>query len=663
MMRIPGFIFAAFAAAVLTLSCSKESGDVPGSPGRREMISFSVGIRQGEEDNKAVIQRTGAKEWRMTFDHDSILVRASDTGGTELSSAKFKNYNDDGPLSADGFVFNGEWTYPEVDAAYSVFYPSSLGEEGTLDLRHQEPENSSAESDPGRYYALRGDTEKVTAGEFPEEIVLKPVTALLQIFLNEGTPPVEILAKDSKGRYVTGIDSEGNAISSSDNSPEDAVLFSSKGLDSGSGNYPQVYLIVVPAGEKLSFYNGSEALKTTRDSGLKAGSLASLYIGEKSGIIDTNLPVLYIDTPGSVAVNSKEIWTEGARIRLLKADGTEDYASDALSIRGRGNTSWSFPKKPYALKLGKKAKLLGMPAHKRWCLLSNWVDRTLIRNDIAFHTAALTGLAWTPRGEFVELVMNGEHVGNYYLCEQIRVGKDRVNITEMTADDEDGDALTGGYLLEIDSHFDEVNKFHSAIREMPYMIKSPDDDVLTSAQFAYIENYINSFEKALYDDDAFARGDWIDIIDLQSFADWWIVYSLIGNPEPSHPKSCYLYKDRGGKLTAGPPWDFDLSFLPSIDLSEAVYYDRLFQSTTFKSVLKERWETLKPAFDTIPDYIQDEAKRLEASNALNIKMWPIDNGWMADYCYSYEDAIALLIGVFRNNYRFIDEKLAALMPE
>lgn len=375
----------------------------------------------------------------------------------------------------------------------------------------------------------------------------------------------------------------------------------------------------------------------------------------------TGLPVLYIDTPEAAPVTSKETWTEGSRMRLLRPDGTEDYVSDALSIRGRGNTSWTdFPKKPYALKLDKKAELLGMPKHKRWCLLANWIDRTLMRNDIAFHLSGLTGLAWAPRGQFVELVMNGEYAGNYYLCEQIKVDKNRVNIKEMTAEDVEGEALTGGYLLELDTYFDELNKFHSAVRELPYMFKSPDDDVLTPAQFAYLENYVNTFEQALYDDEAFARGDWLEMVDLPSFADWWLVHTLLGNPEPAHPKSCYMYKDRGGKLTAGPVWDFDVSFCARYDLSDVIYYGRLFQSPAFKAVIKQRWEMLKPAFDTIPDYIRSKAGRLEVSNTVNTEMWPIDNGWTIDFNYSYDDAIAFLIETFRTNCRFIEEKMAAL---
>ena len=213
--------------------------------------------------------------------------------------------------------------------------------------------------------------------------------------------------------------------------------------------------------------------------------------------MNSGLPIVFIDTPNNTNIESKTEWMEGTSISIIDTDGTMDYSSNHLQIRGRGNSTWEFPKKPYALKLDNKAEILGMPKHKRWCLLANWMDRTLMRNDVSFQIARQTGLAWTPRGQFVEVVLNGNHIGNYYLCEQIRAGKNRVNITEMEATDIEGDAITGGYLVELDTNFDEVNKFHSAIANMPYQFQEPDEDVLQPEQMAWFEGYINEMESNL----------------------------------------------------------------------------------------------------------------------------------------------------------------------
>lgn len=130
-------------------------------------------------------------------------------------------------------------------------------------------------------------------------------------------------------------------------------------------------------------------------------------------------------------------------------------------------------KKPCAFKLSSRRQALGMAKHKRRVLLANCFDRSLIRNAVVFELGRETSLEWTPRGEYVDLVLNGVLLGNYYLCEQIKVDKNRVNITEMSSSDVDGESVTGGYLLEYDVNYDEVNKFKTAVKNYPVNIKEP----------------------------------------------------------------------------------------------------------------------------------------------------------------------------------------------
>ena len=121
----------------------------------------------------------------------------------------------------------------------------------------------------------------------------------------------------------------------------------------------------------------------------------------------SSLPTLYITTPQ--AITSKDDWVKGSTMIMTNTDNTtSDVTYTDVSIKGRGNSTWSYPKKPYAIKLDKKTEILGMPKHKRWALLANWMDRTLLRNAVAFEIARnTTSLEWTPRGQFVEVVLNG----------------------------------------------------------------------------------------------------------------------------------------------------------------------------------------------------------------------------------------------------------------
>lgn len=371
-------------------------------------------------------------------------------------------------------------------------------------------------------------------------------------------------------------------------------------------------------------------------------------------VMTSGLPVVFITTPGGKEIPSKwEDWMKGAEATIYDENWDASY-SGATEIRGRGNSTWGYPKKPYALKLEDKSEVLGMPKHKRWVLLANWMDRTLLRNAVSFRLASMAGMAYTPRGCFVEVVLNGKHLGNYYLCEQIKVDENRVNIDELNEGE-----IDGGYLLELDSYYDEINKFHSAHRYLPYMFKDPDE--VTSQQFEYIKGYVNNLEDALYDDARFAAGEYMDYIDVDSFADWWIVMELTGIWEPNHPKSTYMYKDKGGKLTMGPVWDFDWeTYMPMnwFRSSDALYYGRLLQDQRFRDKVKERWGMFEDDFRTLPEFIREEAERIRISESVNHKMWPIYQYINHDENMSFDDAVNSMIKAYESKLEWMDKEFS-----
>ena len=367
----------------------------------------------------------------------------------------------------------------------------------------------------------------------------------------------------------------------------------------------------------------------------------------------SGLPIVIIDTPNKATIPSKhEDWLKNATITILKQNGTEEY-SGTTSIRGRGNSTWSFPKKPYALKLDEKAEILGMPKHKRWVLLANWMDRTLLRNRVALQIALSTGMAWNPRGEFVDVILNGEHIGNYYLCEHIKVDKNRVNIHELSDEDTDG-----GYIMELDVNYDETYKFTSAIYELPYMFKDPDE--VNEAQFSYMKDYINTLEASLYNDEELAAGKFMEYMDIDSSIDWWFVHELTDNSEPNHPKSTYMYKDKGGKLFAGPAWDFDWGTFCSgtgYSIKNTLYYSRLFKNVTFVNRVKERWALLKSEFEKIPAFIETEAKRIAPSEKMNHTMWPITTTVNGDESMTFDDAVQRMKSIYEQKIKWLDEAI------
>lgn len=375
----------------------------------------------------------------------------------------------------------------------------------------------------------------------------------------------------------------------------------------------------------------------------------------------SGLPIMEIVTPDSVAITSKEDWTKGVSYKIIKTDGSVD-CEGTMQMKGRGNTTWSYPKKPYAIKLDSKEKVLGLAKEKRFDLLANWMDRTLLRNDVSYKIANLTStMGWNPRGEFVEVVLNGKHIGNYYLCEHIKIGSNRVDINEMEATATEGEAITGGYIMELDTYYDETYKFKSAIKQLPYMFKDPDE--VNDAQFNYMKNYVDTLESSLYDETKFAARKFADYMDLDSYVDWWLVYELAGNDEPNHPKSCYCHKDINGKMIAGPVWDFDWgSFVygGAWKAKGSLYYPQLFKDAEFVKIVKSKWAAQKSLYEDVADYIESQGEYLSHSDEMNIALWPITSTANGDESMSYAEAVNRMLTRYKARIEWLDSKINSL---
>lgn len=369
------------------------------------------------------------------------------------------------------------------------------------------------------------------------------------------------------------------------------------------------------------------------------------------------LPVIRLTS--EAPIESRTVWIAGTV--EIEGNGQGDLKNSPARIKGRGNSSWKHDKKPYALKLETKTRVLGMPAHKRWCLIANYLDRTLLRNRLAYYIASHTPLLWTPRTRFAELYLNGDYLGNYLVVEQIKIGKERLDIDELTPADIAGDALTGGYLLEMDSYYDEANKFRSTRTGMPVNIKSP-DEAISREQYDYIVHYFNAADELLFDRN-FA--DFAPLFNIDSFIDFWIVNELMGNAELGHPKSFYLYKPRGGKLTAGPVWDFDYGTLTLAAAEQwsvrgnNLWLTRMLTSAAVRSRARERWQALYPFLQSVPDYIERQRTYLCESAARNGELWPEIRGDRpnGDEQLPFDEAVARLRWSYEERLAWLDSQI------
>lgn len=369
----------------------------------------------------------------------------------------------------------------------------------------------------------------------------------------------------------------------------------------------------------------------------------------------TELPILYLDTESPVT--SKEAYVKGKIVIDANSRYEQTVTEVEMKIKGRGNSTWDFPKKPYKLKLDKKIEMLGMPAAKTWVLLANFSDKTLMRNTVALELGARFSTAFTPRSRYVEVVMNGEYLGNYLLTDQVEIGSTRINIPELSEDSPESD-ISGGYLLEIDARLDETHWWYSN-RSVPFTVKSPEN--ITTAQLDYIRNYVQTAEDVLYGNN-FADPDagYNHYIDTDAFINWYLLNELTRNNDAVFFSSVYMYKDRNGKLTMGPFWDFDLAF-GNINyngnqapegwwIKNTLWVNRMFEDPAFVRKVKARWNVVKEKeIGTIYDYINETATYLKHSQKENFNKW--------DLLYNYTWPNSVMLGSYESEVQYMKEWL------
>ncbi len=348
------------------------------------------------------------------------------------------------------------------------------------------------------------------------------------------------------------------------------------------------------------------------------------------------LPLLSIATASGTDIVSKTIYVPGT-IALSDTVGGM-LVQGGMEIRGRGNTTWDFPKKPYRLKLTTSTSLLGMPANRHWVLLANYSDKTMLRTDLAFALSRMMGMAWTPRSAFVDVQVNGRYQGVYQLVEHVRIGADRVNIPEMKATDTSETNLTGGYLLEVDERRGEDFCFNSTMTRMVFCVGNPETLLLPAwaRQRAYVQSYIARTDSAIFGsrftDPAVGYAAYLDV---ESVVNYYVLQETLKNVDGGLRFGPYMYKQRNGKLFFGPVWDFDLAIgnvnydgadrIDGWHARKSEWFVRLFQDPVFKARVSERWTQLKSAgtIDSLQRLVYSRANYLSVVQVRNFERWPI----------------------------------------
>jgi len=290
------------------------------------------------------------------------------------------------------------------------------------------------------------------------------------------------------------------------------------------------------------------------------------------------LPVIYLNTRDSIPIVNKDEYLEG---NLWIDDAVSPLGTIeeplAIEVKGRGNWTWrNSYKKPYKIKFATKQSPLGLDKSRHFVLLAHNEDYSgYLRNTTGFEMSRRLGMPYTPREMPVELVLNGDYEGLYFLCEKIRVEGGRVDIWEQADMEEIADNVSGGWLLELSRDgnvvIDQYQNNDPSNPRFAFVTQSP--EVLSQVQRDYIHDLLARADSSVYVPDKSDQG-WEQILDIGTLARFYVIHEVMENVE-AFSGSLFLYKDLGWdeKLMFGPVWDFDNSFYQERTTSDHFIYD------------------------------------------------------------------------------------------
>ena len=344
----------------------------------------------------------------------------------------------------------------------------------------------------------------------------------------------------------------------------------------------------------------------------------------------TGLPMMYITTDGLQEVTSKEEYI-GANLVLredVRTRAAGDVVEARVNIKGRGNSSWQFSKKPYTLKFDDKVSMLDMHKDKSWILIPNYNDKSMLRNSLAFYMSSISSIDYTPETHFIEMVFNEKYQGTYLLCEKLKIAKHRVNV----GDD--------GFLVEIDCRAPgETDSRYFDVPHLENVVNIKDPDVeYNDERFLYIKTFVRKADEVLFSSNFKdpATG-WQAYLDMDSFVDWYLIQEIGKNLDGNFDTSCYMHLARGGKLKMGPMWDMDIAFGNIAQVNQTCYdptgfyikneqwYSRLFNDPIFVARVKEHFNYFYSSMNNILANINADAQYLKYSAQENDDKWHLLN--------------------------------------
>ena len=370
-----------------------------------------------------------------------------------------------------------------------------------------------------------------------------------------------------------------------------------------------------PLGQRLDlFYDTADNEPDNAVTFLQGEHVGTVFIDVHSGSMDY--------------IHREKGNREGGSIRVYDGDGRLWHAGDLESVRGRGNATWLWEKKPYSLTLGSPADLLGMGEAEEWILLTNTPDPSHLRNKIAYDLAAEVGLAYSPECQWVDLYLNGEYAGLYLLTERNEIHPQRVAVG------------TENFLvsMELEERLQKQN-YPYIKTERGTVLRIHQSDLLSSS----IRQIWESAENAIFAEDGkdtVTGKAWTELIDLESWAKKYLLEEILGNYDAGSVSQYFYYDKASGKIQAGPVWDMDTSMggaswigRPNEILAGREHlwtaednplFHALLQKEVFRKRVAELFrEVYQPALDRLcRETLDNYAMQTAASAQMNRERWP-----------------------------------------
>ena len=439
-------------------------------------------------------------------------------------------------------------------------------------------------------------------------------------------------------------------------------------LDEGDTHVLDLYVNIIPVDlsgnnlyMKIFDEQGTCYSITLKTYNFEAGSFYH-YRKIASNAECSSLPVVLLSTENGQRIIDKDTWLDNTTITILNTDGTVLDAPG--KVKGRGNATWNYAKKPYAIKYSKKQSPFGFPENKSWVLLAEYNDRSLLRTAYMCAISKAAGMDYTINYKHVNLYINGDYKGIYLLTDKVEAGKNRVKVEN------------DGYLIEDDSYYaNEKVYFVTDILHKGFSFKYPDDDgdiVEGDDNYIYIKDFMNGVEQSLIllnlepNDE-----EYLDYININSFARFYVASELLATYDPNR---YYTLTSKSSKLKMMPMWDAEWSMglwptkawagLPASMSTNKIwekkhYFPYLFKSNKFKNEIKSEWDKLKTKISQIKQEVSSTANIISTAQVYNFEKWP-DTGQVLNVQFdTWEEEVNYINQFFDDRASWLDEYISS----